>query len=352
MKYLFIITGIAYGHLTREEAIINKIKELDKKAEIIIAGYETSYKHFRDDYQILKLNSITFPNLGFKLRVTKLIYKNYNFIFYSIKNIVLINRFIHEFKPDFVISDWEPFALFVKNSYLIWNYKPKYSKANNLSLIIQKVFLNAGYFTARVLRKKIIIPSLIKENNIKNYIYTGLILRSIPDKIKSFEKYKDFIIVMIGGSKYGLEMARKIKNISSGFNEKFIFFGYKCKSKNCIGYKEFKDDYLSYLRSCKAVISLGGYSGISESVFFRKPNLAFPIKNHLEQYTSVEEFKDYIEIGDIESSKEELEVKLKKFLINLGNMKKKLNTLRLSNGADEIAKFVYEKAKLSPYKIP
>ncbi len=352
MKYLFIITGIAYGHLTREESIIERIKELDKKAEIVIAGYETSYKYFKNNYRILRLNSIMFPDSGFKFRMTRFVYKNYNFISNSIKNIILVNRFIKEFKPDFVASDLEPFALFVRQSNFIWNYKPKYSKIENITLMIQKIFIESGYVIARILGKSIMLPSLKKEKNDKNYIYSGLILRKTPDEVKALEKYKDFIIVMTGGSKYGLSLMKKIENISEKFNEKFIFFGYKCRSRNCIGYKEFKKDYLSYLKSCKAVISLGGYSGISESVFFKKPNLAFPIENLLEQYASVEEFKDYIEIGDIESSEEELYNKIKEFLNNIPKMKKKLNTLKLSNGTDDIARFIFEKAKLSPNKIP
>ena len=59
----------------------------------------------------------------------------------------------------------------------------------------------------------------------------------------------------------------------------------------------------------------------------------------------VEEFRDYIEIGDIESSEEDLKIKIKEFLINIPKMKKKLNSLMLlSNGADEIARIIYKEA--------
>ena len=143
---------------------------------------------------------------------------------------------------------------------------------------------------------------------------------------------------MIGGSKFGFDLAKKIDNVSKKFNEKFIFFNYK--SKNSLSYTKFNENYLEYLKSCKAVISLGGYSGISESVFFKKPNLAFPIKNWTEQMAVVEEFKDYIDIGDIEISQEDLIIKIKNFLKSLDKMKKKLNTLRLKNGADEIARII------------
>ena len=49
---------------------------------------------------------------------------------------------------------------------------------------------------------------------------------------------------------------------------------------------------------------------------------------------------------------EELEAKIRTFLTNLDDMKKKLNTLNLSNGADDIARFIFKKAKSSPYKVP
>ena len=346
MKYLFIITGIAYGHLTREEAILNKLKKLDKKADITIAGYKHSYAYFKNDYKILKLNSVFFSGKKGKFESIKMLLKNYNLIFSWLNDIKIIDDFINEFDPDVVISDWEPFALLIRKcDYLIYNYKLEYSKANNLSIFLQKELIGLGYFIARIFGMKIILPSIEKRENIKNYIYTGLIVRKTPDNVKPLNEFKDSILVMIGGSDFGIGLAEKIKNISNEFKERFVFFGYKCRGKNCIGYNKFKDDYLEYLKSCKSVISLGGYSGISESLFFKKPNLAFPIKDQVEQQAVVEEFKEYIEIGDIESSEEELKNKIKKFLGNLDKMKRNLNKLKLTNGADEVAEIIYKKAK-------
>ena len=345
MKYLFIITGIAYGHFTREESIINKLRKLDRKAEIVIACYGTSHNYFRKKYKILELKPLHFPDTSTRARLFRTLAENYKILGYTIDNYNLINEFNREFKPDFIMSDWEPFAIFIKNCYLTWNYKPKYSKPYNLSLLFQKILIESLYFTARLLGKKIILPSLKKEKNVKNFIYAGLIIRKTPDEVKELKEYKDTVLVMLGGSKFGLGLAEKIKNISKDFNEKFVIFGCKCKTKNCIGYSEFRENYLEYLKSCKVVITLGGYSGISEAVFFRKPVLAFPIKNLLEQYAVVEEFKDYIDIGDINLSEEELKIKIKEFLNNADKSRKKLNTLKLRNGADEIAELIYKKAK-------
>lgn len=346
MKYLFIITGIAYGHLTREEAIINKIKKLDKKAEIVVAGYETSYEYFKGKYNILKLFPIIFSGSSGRFMIWRLLFKNCKLFTGWIGNVKIINNFIKDFKPNVVVSDWEPFALFIKDcDYLIWNYKSKYAKATNFPLFMQKTLIGLGYLIARISGKRIILPSIRKEDESNGIIYTNPIVRKTQNEVNVLNKYQDSVLVMIGGSDFGMELAEKIKNISKDFKENFIFFGYRCKTKNCIGYKDFKENYLEYLKSCKAVISLGGYSGISESVFFSKPNLVFPIKNQLEQYAVVEEFKDYIEVGDIESSEEELKIRIKQFLGDSNKIKKKLNSLKLKNGADEIAKIIHRKAK-------
>lgn len=346
MKYLIIVTGVAYGHLTREEAIIDKIKKLDKKAEIFIAGYETSHKYFKGKYDVLKLKPMFFPDKLGKVQFFGTLVKNYKLLLYWVENRLLINDFIKEYKPDVVMSDWEPFTIFIKEcKYLIWNYKPKFAKFNNPTLLIEKLLIEFGYFIARIFGKKIILPYFKKGKNIKNYIYTDLIVRKNPKEVKILNKYKCSILVMIGGSDFGLDLAKKIKNISKDFNEKFVIFGYKCKGKNVIGYGEFKKNYLEYLKSCKAVISLGGYSGVSESIFFKKPNLVFPIKGWIEQSAVVEEFKNYIEVGNIESSEKELKIVVKDFLKNINKIKKKLNTLKLNNGADEIAKIIYKEAK-------
>jgi len=343
MKYLFIITGIAYGHLTREEAIISKLKQLDKKADITVAGFGTSYDYFKNKYKMLKLEPRFFPDSSNKIKFFETLSKNYKIVGRWIINNHSINKFVRENKINVVVSDWEPFTILLKKcDYLIWNYKSKYAKVNNFISLIEKIVIGLGYLIAGILGKKIILPTLKKEKNTRNFIYTNLIIRKIPDETKGLEKYKNSILVMIGGAKFGYNLSEKIDNLSKELNERFIFFNYK--SKNCINYNKFKDDYLSYLKSCKAVISLGGYSGISESIFFKKPNLAFPIKNWIEQQAVVEEFKDYIEIGNIDASEEELKLKIKGFLTNLNKIKKKLNTLKLNNGAYEIAKIVYEKA--------
>ena len=342
MKYLFIITGIAYGHLTREEAIINKIKKLDKKAEIVVAGYETSYEYFRGKYNILKLFPIIFSGSSGRFMIWRLLFKNCKLFTGWIGNVKIINNFIKDFKPNVVVSDWEPFSLFLKDCYMTWNYKP--FPARTLSFIFQKFLLNVLFSVIKLVDKRIIIPSIMEMKDTRNFLYFPLIIRKFPDEVKEKKGYKNSIVVMIGGSDFGISLARKIRNVSKNFNEKFVFFGLKCKSENCIGFRGFRGDYLSFLKSSKAVISLAGYSGLSEALVYKKPNLIFPIKNWIEQDSVAREFEDYVKVGSIESSEAEIKDILENFLLNLENYKKRLDSLEIKDGAREVAEFLYREA--------
>ena len=342
MKYLFIITGVAYGHLTRQEAILNKLKKIDKKAEIVIAGYNTSQKYFSKRYKMIKLKPLYFNDELPRVKTFKIIFKNYKILFAMMENCNIINKFTKEYNPDIIVSDWEPFSLFLNNCYLVWNYKPY--PARTFSFLFQKFMLNILFSALKLTNKKILIPSLEKKENTKNFIYFPLIIRKYPDEVIP-SRYKDAILVMIGGSEFGISLARKIKNISKSFNEKFIFFGLKCRSKNCIGFSDFREDYLSFLKSSKAVISLAGYSGLSEALVYKKPNLVFPIKNWIEQESVINEFQGYVQIENIESSEKELKDIIKNFVLNLDNYKKRINKLKIEDGAKEVAEYLYGNAK-------
>ena len=342
MKYLFIITGVAYGHLTRQESIISRLEKLDRNAEIVIAGYNTSYNYFKKKYKVIKLEPIYFGSECPRVKTFEILSKNNRLISNWIKNYHIIKSFRKSFNPNVTVSDWEPFSLFLKDCYMTWNYKP--FPARTLSFIFQKFLLNVLFSVIKLVDKRIIIPSIMEMKDTRNFLYFPLIIRKFPDEVKEKKGYKNSIVVMIGGSDFGISLARKIRNVSKNFNEKFVFFGLKCKSENCIGFRGFRGDYLSFLKSSKAVISLAGYSGLSEALVYKKPNLIFPIKNWIEQDSVAREFEDYVKVGSIESSEAEIKDILENFLLNLENYKKRLDSLEIKDGAREVAEFLYREA--------
>ena len=168
----------------------------------------------------------------------------------------------------------------------------------------------------------VIIPTIKKKKSTKEVKFVNPIIRTSPESLPS-EKVlmkklylkKKPILVMLGGSKFGFSVAEKIVNISKDFNENFIIFGYKEFKKNNITSFKFKENFLEYLKVCKAVVLLSGHTALSEAIVYKKPALVFPFKNYVEHYINVSELGNLSLVKYIDENIQEKE--LKKYLEEL-----------------------------------
>src|SRR3989338_9508081 len=102
-----------------------------------------------------------------------------------------------------------------------------------------------------------------------------------PEIMNSKPKSEDYVFVYQSTKSYD-----KLIDILKRINYKFIIYGFdKDKVVGNLFFKKFNDgkDFLKDLVNCKAVITNGGFTLISESLYLGKPILVVPIKKHFEQ---------------------------------------------------------------------
>jgi len=158
------------------------------------------------------------------------------------------------------------------------------------------------------------------------------------------------ILVTIGGSKFGMKLIRNINQVARYYDkELFIIFGVNIKplSKNVICLP-FKNNFLEYLKICKAIITLAGHSTLSEILFYKKPALVYPIANLLEHYQNVQLIKDYIMIGDMENiSLIETRNTLNLFFKKLDDYEREIREVKLLvNGAFQAANIISQELSI------
>jgi uncharacterized protein (TIGR00661 family) len=275
MKVLFFITGIGYGDIIRQHAIIKKLN-----AKIKIATYHKGYEYFKNKYSTIKIHSYKFPDKSFKLKPFLFLIDNLFSLPLQLIDLIRLYFISKKFNPDVIVSDLEPLAipiskLLKKKLITIFGTQPsilKEIKPKSIFLKLQKLYLQKLYSYGTLL-----IPSLTGKS--KNSI--NPIVRESKGKLNLPKKP---ILIMLGGSQFGITVADELIKILPSIDEDFIIFGYKkdFKEKNITCYK-FKENFLDYLKASKAVITLAGHSTLSELVVYKKPSLIFPIQNHLEQ---------------------------------------------------------------------
>ncbi|MFH1209675.1 MAG: glycosyltransferase family protein [archaeon] len=364
MKYLFLTTGIALGHCTRDEALI---RFLEKDNDVTIACYNISYNYFKDRYDTIKLASVGFSNNDQEFKLIKNLIINWSLFLKWFYNLIKLKIYVMKNKPDLIISDFEPIGLFFKKSIFIFNYSPEKIKGLDLntSLKFQKTLLNFQFKLLKLFRKTIIVPCINKESinkEITNRDNTNkdnaefirpvdLIIRRDKEELGSKEALmkklnlkKEPILIMLGGSKFGLQLVEKIINVVEDFDEQFVIFGYEIEKENITGFK-FKENFLEYLKVCKGVITLAGFSTLSEALLYKKPCLVFPIENHIEQLSVINEFEPYIIHKRLDCTEEHIYYHIKNFLKNKIKLENKIKNLNINNSTKEVVGILISEAE-------
>lgn len=341
MKVLFVITGFGYGDSIRVDCIIKEFLKRKPETKIMVAGYDFSYNFFKDKFPAMKIKSYNFLGSNLKFNLFSFLIMNFYLPllwFFGIRN---YKKEVEKFDPDIIVSDFEPIGVFLakklkKKCVIIFAYDPKIfgRMEKNIQLKMQAKYIESLYEMA----DKVIIPSFKFKGSRGNCVYVNPIVRRIPEGLpnekvlmRKLKLKKKPILVMLGGSNFGLSLAREILKISRDYKEDFIFFG----GTKSISEKHFlfTEKFLEYLKVCKGVITLGGNLTLSECLIFKKPMLIFPIENHVEQLVNAYSLRSIVLVGNSNNIK----TSIKEFFIKMKKIEKNIKSLNIErNGAEQV----------------
>lgn len=356
-KVLVVITGIGYGHSIREAAILDYLRS--KNYDIVVAGYSNSYDYFEFKYDALELYGPKFPERKFKFSILQTFFKNLLLPFKHMINVYRLKRVCKIFQPDLIIGDFEPSSFSIaknKPHFLIFNFDPElyeeYCKENIKKFKLQHFYINHYYKKAFKKNIPVIIPSISGKKERHKIYYVNPIIRELPEKSNLLKDYKDPVIISLGGSYFGSEILEKLLKILPEFEQDFIIFSYKTlgKPEKNIHFLPFKENFLEYINSSKAIITFGGHNTISEAVVLKKPCLVFPVPNYIEQIINAYEIEK-IKLGMSKVLKypldeEEIKSTLKYFFKRIPEIQENLDKSDIKgDGAEQVYEIIKESSK-------
>jgi len=285
VRILYGVAGEGMGHAIRSKAII---EHLSKKHELIVVSsrkpYEFLSKKFKDVYDIHGLH-INYKNN--KVQGTKTLFQNaYKLPKGSYKTFRRLMRIIKNFKPEIVISDFEPFTglvskffdtklISIDNMHIMTNCRFKVPKRYYKDYIAAKLVINSFIIKADYyLINTFFYPEIRKKNT---FLFPPILRKGISD---AKTKEKDFILVY-QTSKNNKKLIKTLKKT----DERYIVYGFdKDKEERNVVFRKFSEKgFIEDLASCKALITNGGFSTIVEAIYLGKPVLSEPIRKHFEQ---------------------------------------------------------------------
>ena len=369
MNVIFVVTGIGYGHSIRTYAIIKELLQKNTKTKVKIIGYGNSYMFFHKKFPTTRIRGSYVPDQSFRWSVSSIIKANLTLPLHWGYELIKLRKFIKEFKADLIVSDFEYLGILLARTtgtrYIsIFNFSPevyeKYIKEHepSKSIKVQQKYVDVGYHLGR--KSIIIIPTLLGPlRKTTKYKFVNPIVRKQPKEHPSEKQLmkllglkKKPILIILGGSNFGVDVVEKIVDILPLFEEQFIIFGYRTYTtrikKNVTSYI-FKPNLLEYLKVCKGVITLAGHNTLSECLVYKKPILSFPIKNQIEQLLNAyvlekENLAMVKELEEDEISHEKLKKYIQDFIEEIPKLQRNLDRLNIQGtGAKDVVDIILKK---------
>jgi uncharacterized protein (TIGR00661 family) len=323
-RIIYGVSGQGFGHAARSFETLNHLKK--QKHEILVLTYNQGAKFLKKYFKVLEIPGLGLNYQNNKVVYWRTIYDNAKTLVAESKNYPKIIKSIKNFKPDLVITDFEPLStalahleklplISLDNQHQLTHTKidvPKKYRRDFLtdSLIVKTMVWGADYYLiTSFFKTKITKP--------KTFLFPPIVRGPIA-KLKPANK--NFIFVYQNSNfDYIIDELRKIKQ------ENFVIYrnqsGYK-KIDNII-IKDYTHQNTTDLKNCKAIIGTAGLSLISEALHLKKPYLAIPVEHQIEQILNAIQIKKlgYGDWAEKLTAKKGLD-----FINNLPTYKKNLQT--------------------------
>lgn len=285
-KILYSVCGEGMGHAIRSSVVI---KHLLKENDVVIFASGRAFNYlsekFDDVYYIEGPNTVySGNNAQYKstfFSVVKDLPKSLKF------NIKLLYNITKAFKPDIIVSDFEAFSnllskllgiplISLDNIHIINQCKLDLPDRN-----LSEKIVAGGVIRLFVSKPKKYLITTFFYPEIKNKEKTELFPPVLRDEILNINPVDDGHILVYQTSDSNLELISTLKTI----DEKFVIYGFNVeKEDGNLQLRKFNENqFFKDFESCKAVVSNGGFTLISEAIYLKKPVFCIPVKKQPEQ---------------------------------------------------------------------
>ena len=331
----YAVGGEGMGHATRSEAVIQHL--LLQGHNIVIFSYDGAFEYlneiFKTNKNVLEFVKIIGINFVYEENEFKLgrtiINESTKLQSFFIKNIFVFLNKIIKYNPNLIITDFEPISnnaarllkiplICIDNITFITKCQIGNKFKNSIGSKFSEQIINNYYGDYNFITTIFDAPLKEKYKN-KTYL-VGPVIRDCFINTKKINK--NFVLVYQTS-----KSNNKLSGILKQSDEKYIIYGFNkdCTDKNLTFKKPSRDEFARDLMSCKAIITNGGFTLISEAAALKKPIYSIPIKRQIEQEIngySIE--KSGFGIYSKEINKNDL----KQFLDNLDKYRKNLSRIK------------------------
>ena len=289
-KIIYAVAGEGFGHSSRAHLIGQRL--IDSGHELIFVGSKKSLAYLREHFrQLVK------PVFGFSFAysqggVDAFETVRHNLSRWAIANRInerLFRKYLEPFRPDLLITDFEPFCAWwairkqipfisIDHQHMLTLCRLRHRPEKWFERLLASVVTESYYVAAAAY---IIVNFFDAPLNIDAAVLAPPIVRNEVGNFKA--EPGDYILVYSTAGHDRDNLLSKLNRFRK--RARFVVYGFNedREKDNCILRKRSTQGFLRDLAGCRAVIASAGFSLISECMYFRKKMLLLPLKGQYEQ---------------------------------------------------------------------
>ncbi|HSV27013.1 MAG TPA: glycosyltransferase family protein [Sedimentisphaerales bacterium] len=296
-RIIYGVAGEGYGHSTRSHVIAQRL--LDRGHDLLLAGSNKSLSYLRQyfGHRVQEVFGLGFEIRNGRVLPLRTVLKNLRkFKEMNSVNGKLRSEHFDPFRPDLVISDFEPFCahwarrnrvpfVSIDNEHLLTHCRLEAQPADVWSGFMARAVIRSHYWGARAY----VVPSFFdapaRKSNV--LVVPPVIRQPVMDMTPTEGNH---IVVYLTAGHNSDELADML-NSSSGHEFHIYGFDRTDTVGRCMFRSHSTEGFLADLASSKGVVATAGFSLISECIHFRKKLLVLPLEGQYEQLLNA----DYVE---------------------------------------------------------
>ncbi|MBS3144080.1 UDP-glucuronosyltransferase [Candidatus Woesearchaeota archaeon] len=283
VNILYGVSGEGSGHSSRSKEVLS---HLAKKHNVHVITYGKAYPYLKQYFPTTEIYGLHLDFKNNKVSYAGTFKKNIQNLITSSQKFKELRTLLERFKPDVIITDFEPTCYYLSKLY----HLPLISLDNqhritNLALDVPKRY-RKEYLLCKVVILLFIpkadayfVTSFFKEKITKKqtFLFPSILRKEVVDLQPT--QGSSILVYQTSTSN------QRLLTLLQQMPEQFIIYGYdQDKKKGNLTFKKFSTQgFLKDLAACKAVITNGGFTLMTEALHLRKPILSEPIQGQFEQ---------------------------------------------------------------------
>jgi uncharacterized protein (TIGR00661 family) len=284
-RIVYGISGEGSGHSSRARELMTHLLNADHQVKAV--SYDRGYRNLKDDFDVFETEGLRIAAAENRVSVVKTFTENLSRLSDGVRRLRELRQVcFKDFRPDCVITDFEPMTAYLANHYDV----PLITVDNQHRMRYMR-YPRPGHLKKDALVTESVIRSLVPRpdvslvttfyfgevTNDRTFLFPPILRREVLELAPT--RGEHVLVYFTRGFESFLRHLRSCRR------ERYIVYGMTGEGEE--GNLWFKapsrTGFLADLASCKAVIATAGFTLLTESLHLGKPYLALPMRGQFEQ---------------------------------------------------------------------